>query len=190
MQLRRLAVIASAATLSLGLAACGAEEEVHHGETEGVYVTTGHLKYQVQISRPLNPTDYEDREYLHGLPAGDEQLDRNQEWFAVFLRVFNRTDEAHPASEEYRITDTTGKEYEQVQIDADSNPFAFQPQSVGPETGPDDELPLPNTAGRTNTTQGGLLLFKIPTGALENRPLELHIASPAGDEPAIVTLDV
>ena len=42
-------------------------------ETEGIYLDVGDLKYQVQISRELNPADIEDRDYLKGLPAGDAQ---------------------------------------------------------------------------------------------------------------------
>ncbi|MBI5103742.1 MAG: hypothetical protein HZB46_01905 [Solirubrobacterales bacterium] len=186
MQLRRLAATAAVALVAaFGLAACGAEEDVRLGETEGVYVKAGEVKYQVQISRPLNPTDWEDRDYLLGLPAG-EQLAGDESYFAVFIRAFNQTDAPHPSATQFEIEDTTGAKFEPLQLDTKANAFVFQPGTVPAGL----QLPLPNSAGQTNTTQGGLLLFKLPTAALENRPLELHIAAPEGGEGAIVDLDV
>jgi hypothetical protein len=41
-----------------------------------------------------------------------------------------------------------------------------------------------------NTTQGGMVLFKVPTAAYANRPLELHITPPQGGGEATVDLDV
>ena len=64
-----LLAVASLALLS-GLPACGNRHEViTDAETEGPYLNLGPLKYQVQISRQLNPDDLEDRVYLRGLPA-------------------------------------------------------------------------------------------------------------------------
>ena len=52
-------------------AGCGNKVEVRTvGETEGIYIDVGDLRYQVQISRIINPHDVEDRRYLQGLPAG------------------------------------------------------------------------------------------------------------------------
>ena len=186
MQLRRLlATTAVALAASSGLAACGEEEDVTRGSTEGVYVMTGDVKYQVQISRPLNPTDWEDREYLHGLPAA-ESLGTGEDWFGVFIRAFNQTDEEHPAASQFEIVDTTGEKFQPLQLDPQANAFAFQPGPVAAGS----QLPLPNSAGQVNSTQGGLLLFKLKTSTLENRPLELHISSPTGGEEAVVDLDV
>ena len=44
--------------------------ETLHGATEGTYLDLGGLKYQVQISRLLNPSSIEDRAYLVGLNTG------------------------------------------------------------------------------------------------------------------------
>lgn len=194
MPLRRFAALALISLASVGFAACGADEDVRHGETEGVYVTAGDLKYQVQISRPLNPADYEDRDFLHGVPTS-EALAGDQTWFGVFIRAFNETEQAHEAAAEFVIEDTTGEKFTPIAVDKASNPFVYRPQLVGPQkgdnAGPDWELPKPNSAGRTNPTQGGLLLFKMPTSALENRPLQLHITAPdGGDDTATVELDV
>ena len=78
MQLRRLAAITAVAlAAATSLAACGSGgEEPTAGETEGIYVNTGDLKYQVQISRQLNAADFEDRDYLTGLPVADQEAGR------------------------------------------------------------------------------------------------------------------
>ena len=56
---------------ALAVGACGDKQEITlHGATEGTYIDVGGLKYQVQISRLLNPTDREDEGYLIDLPAG------------------------------------------------------------------------------------------------------------------------
>ena len=70
MQVSRL-LLSVTATLMLvgGLSACGEHGEANVGKNEGYYVETGGLQYQVQISRQLNPKDFEDRDYLIGLPS-------------------------------------------------------------------------------------------------------------------------
>jgi hypothetical protein len=186
MQLRRLVatsavVLAAAASLT----ACGSEEPTA-GETEGIYVNTGELKYQVQISRQLNPSDNEDREYLTGIPAADRTLANGQEWFAVFIRVFNMTKDPHPAAAEFSIRDTTGKEYFPVAVDPNVNLVAYKPLTVNGG----DQIPVPGSLARENLTQGGLILFKVTNESYSNRPLELEIMPPEGGEPATVDLDV
>jgi hypothetical protein len=188
MKLRRLAAttaVALAATTSL--AACGnSDEEPTAGKTEGVYVNTGDLKYQVQISRQLNPSDFEDRDYLTGLPAADKDLRSGQEWFAVFIRVFNTTKVPHRAASQFTIRDTTGKEYRPVAIDTNINRVAYKPLPVGAG----DQIPVPGSLARENLTQGGLILFKVNNSSYASRPLELNITPPEGGQKATVDLDV
>jgi hypothetical protein len=187
MSLRRIAVSAAVAVLALGgLAACGSEDEVHHGETEGVYVSTGGLKYQVQISRVLNPRDFEDRDYLKGLNAGDRVLPAEDNWFAIFVRVFNQDDTPHRSADRIVIEDTTGARFEPVRLDLRSNSVAYIPLVVQPG----DQIPVPGSQARENQTQGGMVLYRIPIRSLTNRPLELHIESPEGGADATVDLDV
>ncbi|HWI70350.1 MAG TPA: hypothetical protein VNT55_00230 [Baekduia sp.] len=186
MQLRRLAattVVAVAAATSL--TACGSEEEPTAGTTEGVYVNTGDLKYQVQISRQLNAKDFEDRDYLTGLPAG-ESLEPGQEYFAVFMRVFNTTKSDHPAASQFVIRDTTGKEYKPIAIDTNINRTAYRAAVVHGG----DQIPVPGSLARENLTQGGLILFKVENSSYASRPLELNITPPEGGKSATVDLDV
>jgi hypothetical protein len=185
MQLRRLAATtAVAVAAATSLAACGSEEPTA-GKTEGVYVNTGDLKYQVQISRQLNPNDFEDRDYLTGLPAG-ESLKAGQEYFAVFMRVFNKTGEDHPAASQFVIRDTTGKEYKPIALNANLNRTAYRAAVVHGG----DQIPVPGSLARENLTQGGLILFKVENGSYANRPLELDITPPEGGRSATIDLDV
>jgi hypothetical protein len=186
MPLRRFAITAAVVlTAGIPLAACGSEEPTH-GATEGVYVNTGELKYQVQISRQLTPADFEDRDYLVGLPAADKVLGTGNEWFAVFIRVFNTTKSAHPAAQQFEIRDTTGKTFTPIAVDTSVNRTAYKAAEVGAG----DQIPVPGSLARDNLTQGGMLLFKVPTASYSNRPLELHIKSPEGNGEATVDLDV
>ena len=60
---RRLVTLLLVALAALVVGACGnKEDKTLHGATEGIYIDVGGLKYQVQISRVLNPTDREDRD--------------------------------------------------------------------------------------------------------------------------------
>jgi hypothetical protein len=188
MQLRRLAATTAVAlATATSLAACGSGgEEPTSGETEGIYVNTGDLKYQVQISRQLNADDFEDRDYLTGLPVADRRLQVGEEWFAVFIRVFNTTKETHPSASQFEIRDTTGKVFEPIALNARINRTAYVPA----ELGGGDQLPLPGSLARENLTQGGLILFKVPNTAYANRPLELNITPPDGGHEATVDLDV
>ena len=68
--MRRLLVISAALLCALFAAGCGNKEAtVTVGDTEGIYLDIDDLKYQVQISRYMNPNDVEDRSYLAGLPS-------------------------------------------------------------------------------------------------------------------------
>jgi hypothetical protein len=188
MQLRRLAAITAVAlAAATSLAACGSGgEEPRSAATEGIYVNTGDLKYQVQISRQLNASDFEDRDYLTGLPAADKALPVGDEWFAVFIRVFNMTKEPHPSASQFEIRDTTGKVFTPVAVDPNLNRTAYKAAEVGAG----DQIPVPGSLARENLTQGGLILFKVPNSSYANRPLELNITPPGGGPKATVDLDV
>jgi hypothetical protein len=188
MQLRRLAATTAVAlAAATSLAACGSGgEEPTAGQTEGVYVNTGDLKYQVQISRQLNPSDFEDRDYLTGLSGADKTLGNGQEWFAVFIRVFNETKADHPAASQFVIRDTTGKAYRPVAVDPNINKTAYRAAVLHGG----DQIPVPGSQARENLTQGGLILFKVNSSSYASRPLELNIMPPEGGKPATVDLDV
>ena len=169
----------------LALGACGDKHDrILHAETEGEYVDVGPLKYQVQISRLLNPNDPEDRGYLVALPAG-QQLGPSDEWFAVFMRVENATGEAQRPAADYEIHDTQKNSYRPVQMGAE-NVFAYRADPIPAH----EVLPLADSPAGQNSIQGALLLFRIPFRNLENRPLELRISAPEGTTGEVATIDL
>ena len=182
--LRQLVLLAAAVALVAALGACGVkEDEITHGETEGAYLDLGELKYQVQISRQLNPTDREDEAYLLGVPEEERELAPNETWFAIFMRVQNITDEPHPAAEEFEIRDTQGEVFEPVELGPE-NVFAYRPAEIPAER----TLPAPDSPPAENTIQGSLVLFQIPDSSSEDRPLVLSIPGDGG--PATYELDL
>ena len=182
--MRRLLVISAALLCALSVAGCFNKHEVTVAETEGIYLDVDELKYQVQISRVLNPTNPEDRSYLVGLDRSQAELPAGQEWFAVFMRVQNEDDQPHPAARDYTITDTQDTKFRPIQLGPD-NVFAYRAGNVGPKS----LIPAPDSPPSESTIQGSLLLFKIPTRNLENRPLELSIRSPE-DPGQVATVDL
>ena len=178
-----LLVVAAAA----GVAGCfNKHDEVRLAETEGIYVTVDDLKYQIQISRILNPSSPEDSAYLRGVSEADGEPAEDEVWFAVFIRVENDTEEPHATAEDFVIKDTQGNEFEPVELDPEMNLFGYQPVELAAET----LKPILNSPASDNTIRGELLLFKIPASSLGNRPLEFEIASPSGGDGAIIDLDI
>ena len=174
MRARVLATLA-AVLAALALAACGNRHDpVLHGTNEGSYLDLGPMIYQVQISRPLNPGDAEDRSYLVGLRPEDRELSPHEDWFAVFVRVENLTDRPQQAADEYHIVDTAGTVFRPIELGPE-NVFAYRPQVI-PAHG---QIPALDTPAEQGSIQGALLLFKMPTRNLENRPLEFTIANEA-----------
>jgi hypothetical protein len=182
--LRKLVLLVFLAAVVAG---CGNKTAViTTAETEGVYVDVGGLTYQVQLSRYLNPFDIEDKEYLHGLPAGtDPVLPGDETWFGVWMRVKNYSGGPLTPTRTFTIVDTEGNKFEPVELDSASNPFAYEPILLQQS----QVLPYPDTAAASGPIQGSLILFKLKTDALQNRPLRLEIEQ-AGAETAEVDLDL
>jgi hypothetical protein len=183
---RVLLLLALAGICAFALAGCANKIETRtQGETEGIYIDVGDLKYQVQLSRIINPNDEEDRAYLAGLPAGTAEPDSDEAWFGVWMRVQNvRSKETFPAAEEFEISDT--QEHTFTPVPLENNPFAYEAQDLKPRT----IVPGPNSPAGEGVIQGSLILFKLTTEALANRPLEFKIQSPSSSDVGIVDLDI
>jgi hypothetical protein len=188
-----LAVLAMLAALLL--AACGnSETRVTTGTYAGAsgknapYLNVGPLLYEVQISRELNPWNTEDATYLQGLTAAERELHPGEEWFGVFMQVYNHTSQPHPIATNLTIGDTQGITYRPVIPDS-SNDFAYPSRDIDvPGNG---EIPAPNTIAADGPTQGALLLYKIKVISLDNRPLTLKIVDPTDpSQTAEAELDV
>jgi hypothetical protein len=179
-RLRKCPLAALAALAVLALGACGeSHTRVTTGTYAGVgganapYLDVGPLIYQVQISRQLNPSDTEDSAYLEGLTPAQQQLLPGQEWFAVFLQVYNHTGRALPAATSLTITDTQNNTYAPIVPDQ-TNPFAYRAGLVPAGS----DLPQPQSVPSFGPTQGALVLYKIQVASLDNRPFEFKIVDP------------
>jgi hypothetical protein len=183
----RVLLLLALSAAALAVAGCGDKQEVRTvGETEGIYIDVGELKYQVQLSRIINPNDEEDKHYLAGLPAGTVQPKSDEAWFGVWMRVQNTTDKKTlAAADEFEIVDT--QEHRFTPVELENNPFAYEAQDLRPQT----VVPSPNSPAGEGVIQGSLILFKLTTESIANRPLEFKIQSPAlPDDVGIVDLDV
>jgi hypothetical protein len=192
-RLRKLSPLVLAALATLALGACG---DSHTKVTTGTYagesgknapyLNVGPLTYEVQLSRELNPYNTEDAGYLTGLAPAESKLETGQEWFGVFIQVYNNSNKTYKAAEAITVTDTQGNTYEPVAFLA-PNPYVYRAGEV-PAKG---QLPEPGTTADQGPTEGALLLFKIQVVSLDNRPLELKIVDPEDPgETASAELDV
>ena len=184
----RILAVGLALVAALGVAGCGnKEDEVLEALTEGPYIDIGEVKYQVQMSRELNPYDIEDQAYLRGLPAGTEKPGPDEVFFGVWMRAQNVGEEAAPAVRDWEIIDTQEKIYRPVPLDPAINVFAYYPREI-----PSQELiPAIGSPASSGPIQGALLLFRLSLESYQNRPLQLRFQSPTepGTE-GIIDLDL
>jgi hypothetical protein len=174
-----VAVALSLAAIVAGVAGCGEEESKE--VVEGEPLELGELRFNVQLTRFLNPADREDGDYLEGQqvppPAG-------QEYLAVFIEIDNEgdADERLPTGSDLRVADTTGQAFQAVESDS---PFALE---LGGNIDPHSEVPAPDTPAASGPTQGSIVLFLVPDGIGENRPLELEVVHRGED--GTIELDI
>ena len=192
-RLRKLALVLGVLLAAVVLGACGDSHTrittgTYAGESgaNAPYLNVGPLIYEVQLSRELNPANSEDAAYLQGLGAEERKLEKGQEWFAVFLQVYNQGKLPQRAATAITISDTQENVYSPI-IPNETNPFAYR-GGIVPGNG---QIPTPDTIAASGPTQGALLLFKIQVVSLDNRPLELKILDPEDPtESASAELDV
>lgn len=172
-----LAVLLAAA---LALSACGNSETrvttgTYAGESgqNAPYLNVGPLVYEVQLSRELNPANVEDAAYLQGLTPVQRTLRPGEEWFAVFVQVYNHTSVAHLSAPSMTISDTQGNVYTPTVPDL-TNQFAYRGGFVPANS----QIPVAGSVAANGGTQGALLLYKIKVVSLDNRPLKIHIVDP------------
>ncbi len=191
-RLRPALALASLA-LVVPFAACGdGNDPVTEAHNEGIYVTTGGLRYQVQMSRKLNPYDIEDRDYLSGIPNAAKQV-ANQDvaWFGVFLRVENRThkgdgpEKTIQAADKFKIVDNKGTEAEPYPMPA-TNVYAYRSVPLNAK----GQIPAASSTAAQAPIGGALVLFKVEQGILERRPTQLLIEAADGSGEAEVNLDI
>jgi hypothetical protein len=178
---------------ALALSACGNSETrvttgTYAGESgqNAPYLNVGPLIYEVQLSRELNPANVEDAAYLQGLTPLQRRLAPGQEWFAVFIQVYNHSSVPHLGARSLTISDTQNNVYSPILPDQ-TNQFAYR----GGFIPADSRVPAPSSVAANGGTQGALLLYKIQVVSLDNRPLKIHIVDPLNStQTATAELDV
>ena len=163
----------------LGVAGCG--NDLGKEADEGVPIQLGELKFNVQETRFLNPSQPDDKEYLEGqqlpTPAGKSYL-------GIFLTIHNSGDNPVrvPTNADMSVVDTTGAAYQSIPSHTD---FAAP---LGSMLAPGGDIPVPGTAAANGPTQGALVLFLVDESLNENRPpkLEIDFAGETGE----ITLDL
>ena len=103
------------------------------------------------------------------------------------MRVENYTEEPHAPATEFAIEDTQDDIFEPLDVPFDQNIFSYDPP---PEIPPETVYPVLNSAASDNTIKGGMLLFRVTTASLYNRPLELRIVDPEGEAIGTINLDI
>ncbi len=102
------------------------------------------------------------------------------------MQVENESKQALEPSSEIEIIDTQEEVFAPLDL-ADTNPFAYRASEAIPAG---ETVPLPDTPAFDTAIQGSMLLFKLKSTALDNRPLELKIESSTTAQTGIIDLDV
>ncbi len=178
--LRKLPLLAAALLAALALGACG---DSHTKVTTGTYagesganapyLNLGPLIYQVQLSRQLNPANSEDAGYLQGVPYAEGRLAAGR----GVVRGVPAGLQQHRSGPQSGRNDHDQRHRRQRLPPGHvlpTNHYVYRAVNV-PRKG---LLPNADTTASFGPTQGALLLFKIKTYSLDNRPLEIRIANP------------
>lgn len=194
MKSSRIPVALLSLVAALTLAACGQHEpdevtgqKVSGAETEGIYIDVDNLKYQVQLSKQLNPFGSGDKDYLEGVTGPQLQLADDEVWFAVLMRVENDDPDRDTikSTDDFEIVDSQENRYEPIPL-GPSNNFAYRAADVPGG----DTYPLINSTPGERPPYGSLILFKLKRESLGNRPLELHVKSEISEQEGEINLDV
>jgi hypothetical protein len=179
-RLTRLAPVL-VAVAAITLTGCDKDAKPIEGKEGGRIFLDGAF-YQVQLSRILNQKDTEDSYYLVGQPESKQ----GESYFGVFLRVDNEETAKRVVPigiEHMKVHNAKKSEFHPVPVKAHG--WGYVPAPIGKGA----HLPIPDSPADIGPIRGGLILFRIPNGDLDSRPLELEIESPSGKHGKIL-LDV
>ena len=155
---------------------CGNEKETAPRRDRGRLPRRRRLKYQVQISRYLNPDDIEDASTSRGLPRATSSCRPTRPGSASSCASRTTTDGRSRRPSDYKIADTQGNEYRPVALDPEQ-PVRLPSR---PTWAPSLISRSPTRSRGQGVDPGRALLFKLKTTALQNRPLELQISNTQG----------
>ncbi|MSO41893.1 MAG: hypothetical protein EXQ70_08410 [Solirubrobacterales bacterium] len=177
-----LAMIACVTAL-VAIAGCGSDEG--SDVIEGEPVELSGMKFNVQITRFLNPYDVEDEAYLEGRPLPPP----GKVYLGVFMEVDNETgsDLKLPSAFELPIDVTTGTVYRPIHSES---AYALPLEGTIPA---DESIPADDTTAKYGPIKGALVLYLLDETDEENRPLVLQIKATGEDgsvEEGSVKLDI
>lgn len=172
--------LVSALLASFALASCGeSAEEGHHEVVEGEALEIGEVRYNVVLSRFLNPNLVEDGAYVEDAPPEPP----NKSYFGVFIRIENEDeDEPIPSAASYEVHDQNDRAYEPVESGS------LYELELGALLAADGQLPEDDSPAAESPTQGALLLFLVDDDVSEERPLELEVIAEDGE--GTIELDI
>jgi hypothetical protein len=166
------AVIAAVVAIAAGVVLSGCDTAPENADqvSEGQGIKLDDLLFNVQITRQLNPGDAEDKAYLVGQkPLGPEQY-----YLGVFMRVQNEGDTSAQVPTDMSVVDTVGDTFRPL---PSNSLFALK---LGDILAGGDELPEGESPAANGPIQGSMVLFRITTSAIQDRPLTLHITTSTG----------
>lgn len=168
-----LAGCAIAISCATALAGCGAEPGLEEPAREGLFVDVAGIDYNVLLTRQLNLNITPDKAFYKGPPPKPGHA-----LYGVFVQVCNTaSDELTPTSDDFELEDSQGNTFRPVEL-PEENDFAYHPR----ELGQDDCIPEDGSVAQQGPLTAAMVLFELPLTATENRPLELIIKGPPGEE--------
>ncbi|HET9074996.1 MAG TPA: hypothetical protein VFN48_10485 [Solirubrobacteraceae bacterium] len=148
------------------------------------YFNVGGVTYQIQESRQLNPYS-NDVEFFSGLKSA-QSIPASDFWYGVFLWAKNQNPRALTTSDHFVLTDSAGNAYTPTPLNPKVNPFVWTAQTLAHN----DIEPNADSIAGQNPIGGGLVLFRLPQSAYQNRPLTLHIYAQGASKGDSVSLDL
>ena len=166
------AIAAAVVAIAVGVVLSGCDTSPENADqvSEGMGIKLDDLLFNVQITRQLNPGDTEDKAYL----VGQKPLGPNQYFLGVFMRVQNQGDTSAQVPSDMSVVDTVGDSFKPLPSDS---LFALK---LGDTLHGGDELPEGESVAANGPIQGSMVLFRITTSAIQDRPLTLHITTSTG----------
>jgi hypothetical protein len=166
------AVAAAVVAIAAGvlLSGCDTAPENANQVTEGQGIKIDDLLFNVQITRELNPFDTEDKAYL----VGQKPLGPDEYFLGVFMRVQNEGETSVQVPTDMSVVDTVGKTFRPL---PSQSLFALK---LGDTIHAGDQLPEGESVAANGPIQGSMVLFRIDSSAIQDRPLTLHIRTSTG----------
>jgi hypothetical protein len=169
---RLAAILAAVVAIAAGVVLSGCDTAPENADqvSEGQGIKIDDLLFNVQITRELNPFDTEDKAYL----VGQKQLGPDQYYLGVFMRVQNEGDASVQVPTDLSVVDTVGDTFKPLPSDS---LFALK---LGDTLHAGDQLPEGESVAANGPIQGSMVLFRIDSSAIQDRPLTLHITTSTG----------